>query len=116
MQRETWFVIDAQLPPRLARLLTATGYRALHVTELLPATATDHEIAELANDLGAYVISKDEDFTVLVLRKILRTGLIWARFGNTDQSRLWAGIEPILGEIAERMRHGAKQIDVPFEP
>jgi hypothetical protein len=50
------------------------------------------------------------------LRKILRTGLIWVRFGNTDQSRLWAGIEPILGEIAERMRNGAKQIDVPFEP
>jgi predicted nuclease of predicted toxin-antitoxin system len=69
----------------------------------------------LANSLGAYVMSKDEDFSELVVRGLLQTGVIWVHLGNTDQRRLWASIQPLLGTIAKQVRDGAKVIHVPFE-
>lgn len=57
------FLVDAQLPARLARSLNEAGHDALHTTELPDGNrTTDARIAELADDQGRVVVTKDRDF------------------------------------------------------
>lgn len=58
------FIVDAQLPPALARWLTAQGHEAEHVFDVGLAEASDAVIAQRAVDITAVVITKDEDFVL----------------------------------------------------
>ena len=57
------FLIDAQLPARLAEFLNHAGHDAVHTTEL-PAgnCSTDREVADRADADGRVVVTKDRDF------------------------------------------------------
>jgi predicted nuclease of predicted toxin-antitoxin system len=56
------FLVDAQLPPGLARMLSDHGHVAEHVFEIGMAEATDRDIWRYALDHVAVIITKDEDF------------------------------------------------------
>ncbi|BBF98802.1 MULTISPECIES: DUF5615 family PIN-like protein [Pseudonocardia] len=57
------FLVDAQLPARLARALTDAGHQALHTTDLPDGNrTTDAQIAALADREGRVVVTKDRDF------------------------------------------------------
>ena len=57
------FLVDAQLPVRLARHLEAAGHDAVHTSDLPEANrTTDGEIARLADAEDRVVVTKDRDF------------------------------------------------------
>lgn len=57
------FLVDAQLPRRLARWLVAEGHEAVHTTGLLEGNRTgDSAINDLSLRERRIVITKDEDF------------------------------------------------------
>lgn len=57
------FLIDAQLPRRLADWLIASGCDAIHTLQLPAANqTTDQEIVALADRESSIVVSKDADF------------------------------------------------------
>jgi uncharacterized protein with PIN domain len=56
------FLVDAQLPPALARWLTQQGHVAQHVYDLGLRNAEDLTIWNHASNRGAIIITKDEDF------------------------------------------------------
>lgn len=57
------FLVDAQLPRRLASWLTTAGYDALHTLDMPKGNRTsDKEIIEVAEQEGRAVITKDADF------------------------------------------------------
>jgi predicted nuclease of predicted toxin-antitoxin system len=57
------FVVDAQLPVRLAVALTAAGHDAVHTLNLPDKNrSSDLYITRLADSEGRVVISKDGDF------------------------------------------------------
>ncbi len=56
------FLVDAQLPPALARWLVAQGHEADHVADLGLGGASDTAIWNLALRTGAVIVTKDEDF------------------------------------------------------
>ena len=56
------FVVDAQLPPALARVLRHCGCDAVAVREIGLRDATDSEIWHYAIQRQAAIITKDEDF------------------------------------------------------
>ena len=57
------FLIDAQLPMRLARLLQIAGYDTVHTLDLPQKNATpDTEINLISIDESRVVITKDRDF------------------------------------------------------
>jgi predicted nuclease of predicted toxin-antitoxin system len=59
------FLVDAQLPRRLAYALRAVGHDAVHTLDLpLGNATTDTFIANWADSHDAIVISKDSDFYV----------------------------------------------------
>ena len=56
------FVVDAQLPPALARMLAGLGHTAEHVADIGLRDAEDSPIREYALEKEAVVVTKDEDF------------------------------------------------------
>lgn len=57
------FLVDAQLPARLARFLAGAGHDVVHTSELPDGNRTaDARIAELADAEGRVVVTKDRDF------------------------------------------------------
>jgi len=54
----TRFLIDAQLPPALARWLTAQGHPAEHVFDFGGDGTTDNDVWNRALDTDAVIISK----------------------------------------------------------
>jgi predicted nuclease of predicted toxin-antitoxin system len=59
------FLVDENLPPRLAELLAASGHDAVHVRDLNAASAPDSRIMELAAGGDRIVVSADTDFGAL---------------------------------------------------
>jgi predicted nuclease of predicted toxin-antitoxin system len=105
-------LLDAQLPPRLARFIVGWGYPASHAYDHLPPEAPDTEIAQLANSLPAALMSKDADFVALMDRNVLLTTLIWVRSGNIDTAQLWAAIEPNLSRIIAAIEAGDRMVEI----
>ena len=60
------FLVDAQLPPALARWLMDKGHDADHVMNALSADAKDAALARHAAANGAVIVPKDADFLLLV--------------------------------------------------
>ena len=59
------FIVDAQLPPSLAKLLQEKGYDAIHTMDLPNQNDTpDEEINQLSLAQERIVITKDSDFTI----------------------------------------------------
>lgn len=57
------FLVDAQLPARLAQFLGSAGHDAVHTAQLPAGNGTtDGRIAELADGAGRIVVTKDRDF------------------------------------------------------
>jgi predicted nuclease of predicted toxin-antitoxin system len=57
------FLVDAQLPARLAAFLADAGHDALHTTALPDGNrTTDAAIAAAADEDGRVVVTKDRDF------------------------------------------------------
>ncbi len=59
------FLVDAQLPPALARWIAAQGHVAEHVAIALAPTEPDVAIVHYAIENGAVIITKDSDFLTL---------------------------------------------------
>lgn len=57
------FLVDAQLPARLAEALREAGHDAVHTTDLPHGNRTsDAEITEVADGEHRVVVTKDRDF------------------------------------------------------
>ena len=65
------FVVDAQLPPALARMLAAAGHHAEHVIDIGRRDAEDTAIWQFALEHEAAIVTKDEDFAARSLRSDL---------------------------------------------
>ena len=81
------FLVDAQLPPDLARRIESLGHAAEHVADSGRANATDDAIRAYAAETGAVIVTKDEDFPV---HSVMHGGpaVIWVRIGNTRRAEL----------------------------
>jgi predicted nuclease of predicted toxin-antitoxin system len=106
------FLVDAQLPPALARWRVSKGYEAEHVADVGLASAPDNEIWRYALAVGSVIISKDEDFA---LRKVMASegpALVWVRLPNSRRRELLSWFEQVLPHIDLALKRGESQIEV----
>ena len=82
------FVIDAQLPPALARLLVAHGHTAEHVANIGLHDADDSPIRAYALEYQAIIITTDEDFPHRLQQSKTSPVIVWLRIGNTSRRAL----------------------------
>jgi predicted nuclease of predicted toxin-antitoxin system len=96
------FLVDAQLPVRLARFLESTGYDTIHTKDLLNKNATsDTEINAISIRDNRIVITKDSDFlnSFLTIKEPYKLLLITT--GNINNLELEALFAANLQSLVE---------------
>ena len=108
------FLVDAQLPPALARMLVDAGHVAEHVGDVGLRDANDTAIWRHALATGATVITKDEDFAQRkqVNPAVADPPVVWLRVGNTSRRALLAWFGPMLPQIEIRLAAGDDLVEV----
>lgn len=106
------FIIDAQLPPALARWLVEQGHSSIHVIDLGMEAADDQQIWEEARNRNAVVISKDEDFVDLWLLSDGSVSLVWLRKGNCSSRALVEWLKRLWPEASRRLEQGERLIEL----
>ncbi|MGA2544228.1 MAG: DUF5615 family PIN-like protein [Verrucomicrobiota bacterium] len=83
------FIVDAQLPRRLALELVAAGHDAVHTLNLARGNRTpDKDVASIAAAEGRVVVSKDEDFVTQFLLGGAPPKLLLVSTGNISNDAL----------------------------
>lgn len=100
------FLVDAQLPARLARFLNEAGHDALHTSRLPDGNRTsDVRVAEEADGEGRVVITKDRDFRDGHLLSGSPRRLLVVATGNITNSALLAlfkaNLDAVIGALDE---------------
>jgi predicted nuclease of predicted toxin-antitoxin system len=96
------FLVDAQLPYRLARFIRAKGHDVVHTDDLPNKERTsDTEIRELAKSEGRIVISKDKDFHVSHILQKEPANFLLLSTGNIVNKDLLALFEANWGAIED---------------
>ena len=80
---EVEFLVDAQLPPALARAITAAGYTAQHVADVGLLHEADTPIWNFACEHGCALVTKDEDFVAIRQRSKRGATVVWLRIRNS---------------------------------
>lgn len=94
------FIVDAQLPRRLARHLHDRGHDAIHTLDLPLRNATpDHEILRIAASDNRVVVSKDKDFRDLHLLRRAPRRLLTVATGNISNNDLLGLFDAHLDSI-----------------
>lgn len=106
------FLVDAQLPPALARMLDQSGHTAVHVEAIGLLDTSDSAIWQHALIHQAIIVSKDEDFASRALQT--RTGpvVVWLRIGNCSRQALLEWFTPLFPAILREIEAGHRLIEV----
>jgi predicted nuclease of predicted toxin-antitoxin system len=83
------FLLDAQLPRRLALELATDGHDEVHTLDLPTANRTqDADISTLATQEGRVVVTKDNDFVVSFHLRGAPPKLLLVSTGNISNEKL----------------------------
>ena len=107
------FLVDAQLPPALAKLINDQGHTAEHVTDLGMRDANDSAVWDYALEHEAIILTKDEDFAHRRNQPRDTTPIVvWLRVGNTSRKALLDWFKPLLPRIEPLVEQGDRLIEV----
>ena len=105
--------IDAQLSPALARWIRVTfGIEAPAVRDLGLQKAKDPVIFQAARAARVVVMSKDEDFRLLVERLGPPPQVLWVTCGNTSNARLREILTKSLSSALELLQRGEPLVEI----
>ena len=106
------FLVDAQLPPALARWLEECGHAAEHVFDCGLSTADDSVVWDYATETGSVIVTKDEDFALRRAHAPSGPAVVWLRKGNTSRHELLRWFEPLLPVVLEALDRGEPLVEV----
>ena len=110
-QNNMRFLVDAQLPPALARWLAAKGHEAMHVADIGLQGGSDTAIWTWASEQGAVIISKDDDF-VRLAHGGAGPAVLWVTTGNVGKQVLLAAFERSLPEVISALQDGERIVEL----
>lgn len=106
------FIVDAQLPPKLAEWLRERGHDALALREIGMRDADDLDIWARALAEGAIIVTKDEDFAAMAGRIANGPQVLWVRSGNLLRRVLIARLEAAWPQIEPILASGASLVEM----
>jgi predicted nuclease of predicted toxin-antitoxin system len=105
--------IDAQLSPALASWIRETfRIEAQAVRDLGLRNAKDPIIFKAARKAGVVVMSKDEDFRLLVEKQGPPPQILWVTCGNTSNARLREILTKNLPPAIELLQRGEPLVEI----
>ena len=105
-------LIDAQLPPALARWLTAQGHEAEHVFDVALGNSPDTVVWKHALQSAAVIVTKDEDFAVRAQLSGGGPAVVWIRYGNVRRAELLRRFAVVWPGIVEALDRGETLIEI----
>lgn len=105
-------LVDAQLPPALARALAAAGTNAEHVCDCGLATAPDGDLWRRAQATGAVIVTKDEDFALRLQLAADGPAVVWIRYGNVRNAELLRRISAVWPTVIEAIGRGERLVEL----
>jgi len=106
------FVVDAQLPPSLARFLASEGHEAEHVADVGLLSAPDREIWSYALQKEAVIVTKDEDFAERASLAPKAPRVVWLRIGNSSKRALLLWFRNLLPDILSELESGETLVEI----
>jgi predicted nuclease of predicted toxin-antitoxin system len=99
------FLVDAQLPRRMAAWLTAAGCDAIHTLDLPDGNrTTDEQINDVADREQRVVVTKDADFVDSHLLRGRPAKLLLISTGNISNRGLEALVVPLIPDIVREFQ------------
>jgi predicted nuclease of predicted toxin-antitoxin system len=99
------FLVDAQLPRRLAGWLAAAGCDAIHTLDLPDANrTTDQQVIALADQDQRVVVTKDADFVDSHVLQARPAKLLLVSTGNISNRDLEALMVPLIPDIVREFQ------------
>lgn len=99
---------DVHISPLTVEVLRSQGYDIVRTTDLLPATASDAEILELARVEGKVVLTQDLDFSMLVaLSNYGLPSLITLRLSSARPDVVAQRLLDVLPTVEAELTEGA---------
>ena len=110
------FIIDAQLPPRIAIWLNEYGHDAIHTDDLpLGNKTSDITIAERSVSEDRIVITKDTDFMKMHMIKEIPELILFITTGNLRNSQLIMVFEQNTDRIVAIFANGNRIVELSDE-
>jgi predicted nuclease of predicted toxin-antitoxin system len=106
------FLVDAQLPPALARWFGDHGISATAVRDAGFRDSDDGSIWNFVVSGEWTLVTKDEDFVERCIGNPSAPPVVWLRVGNCTNHVLFDWLTPLLPEIKKRLVDGEKLIEV----
>ena len=106
------FIVDAQLPPALARLMAGSGLQAEHVVDVGLRDSEDSTIWQYAIEQQAVLVTKDEDFPRRLQQSKSGPTILWLRIGNTSRRALLQWFESLIPQIVQMVENGERLIEL----
>ena len=105
--------IDAQLSPALAPWISQQfKIESVSVRRLGMLNAKDPVIFQAAREVNAVVLTKDEDFVLLLGRLGPPPQVLWVRCGNTSNAYLRRVLEETLPNAMELLGAGEPLVEI----
>jgi predicted nuclease of predicted toxin-antitoxin system len=96
------FIIDTQLPPKLAKFLRDKGFPTIHTTYFPNGHLLDDKgIIEIAVRENRIIITKDSDFLDNFLLNGVPPKVLMLQFGNVSNAELIALFDREIGQIGQ---------------
>jgi predicted nuclease of predicted toxin-antitoxin system len=107
------FLVDAQLPPQLARWLADNfAVEAAAVRDVGLRDAHDQEIFQRARSINAVVVTKDSDFVELVHRLGAPPQVVWLTCGNLTNAHLRSILTATFSDALQLLKSGETIIEI----
>ncbi len=104
--------MTAQLPPALARWLSAKGHDADHVSDRRMQSASDSTIWDFALRTAGVIVTKDEDFAQRKSLTYVGPTVIWIRLPNTRRRKMLVWFEAALPDILAALERGETLVEM----
>jgi predicted nuclease of predicted toxin-antitoxin system len=105
--------VDAQMSPAIAAWISRSfALNAVAVRELGLREATDTEIFQAAKRENVIVMTKDNDFVLLLDRFGPPPQVIWVTCGNTSNARLKEILTSTLPKVLELLNSGEPLVEI----
>ncbi len=105
------FLIDTQLPPKLAEILNQRGCEAVHTVSYLDGPLMkDRSLIEIATAEQRIIITKDSDFLDYFLLKGAPPQVLLLQIGNVKNRRLFDAFRANLAQIQALFEEGANLV------
>ena len=106
------FLVDAQLPPALAKWIADKGYSASAVRDQGLRNSDDGSIVNFSTASDWVVVTKDEDIVERALGRKDGARAVWLRIGNSTNRAPFAWLESLWPEVIRQLEQGQRVIEV----